>query len=106
MADNDESSEVGMGNTTKAFLVPASDSEARANLKKTIYGRVPLSQIESLPDAVKELAEAASADDGFNAWGCRKNRAGTWEKLSDGDLCLFYQAGMFVAVGRVAGKVK
>jgi hypothetical protein len=106
MAEQEELTEAGTGSAPKAFLVPASDPEARANLKKTIYGKVPLTQIGSLPDDVNELAEAASADDGFNAWGCRDNRVGTWGKLSDGDLCLFYQSGMFVAVGRVAGKVK
>lgn len=106
MANQGQEAEGAKKALPKAFLVPASDAEARTNLKKTIYDKVPLSQIESLPDAVKGLAEAASEDDRFNAWGCRQNREVTWEKLSAGDLCLFYQSGMFVAIGRVASKIR
>lgn len=98
--------EDGSGAYPKAFLVPAGDPEARENLRKTVQGTVPLGQIESLPKSVRDLANAASADQSFNVWGCRANMKSTWDKLAPGDLCLFYQAGLFVAVGRVAGKVR
>lgn len=106
MLSHKDPGEEVLGSLPKAFRIPASDAEARANLKKTIFKKVPLDQIKPLSSEVRELAEAASEESGFHAWGCRQNRKSTWEKLSPGDFCLFFQAGMIVAIGQVAGKVK
>lgn len=86
----------------KVALQPGSDKDSIRNFKNTILNTVPYADLEKhlTPDQLNEIKEIYSGEEP-QVWGCKNGETGStkkqYDKLSKGDLVLFYRDWKFIA---------
>lgn len=102
-----------VNNDFKIALQPCADDVAKENYRKTIEYALPISVLENMVtnqeyEKIREIYSTGL----FNVWGVRdgvkENSTATlkqYEKLSVGDLVLFYRNREFVSMGLVTFKI-
>ena len=69
------------------FLVPASDSNLRATIKKA----VPFSRVQGIIPArtLDQLKQGFGDSDGFYCWAMTQGKRNVYNKMNDGDIVIF-----------------
>ena len=73
----------------KIFLAPRSNETSYKNFLSTIEGGVDYSFVE--PYLTKKGKKLLSGQKKIFAWGNKETKKSSWDKMSDGDLVLFYK---------------
>jgi hypothetical protein len=82
------------------------DDTPGINFKKTVAKKVQLSLAKNfLPESEYSNLEQIYPDGTFRVWGVTPNNESRWNKISDGDVVLFYHAKEIFSTAKITYKI-